>query len=1051
MNNRLFLLLSLLFLLASCGGQQGKVSLKVTNSFNVSNSVFNGGLYIHGQKLETGEVFSFALNSQNSVSLELGFGTWNIRAVGWHRDPQTATATSPIGPMEGDVFCGQSQINFNSDSSISISTTKEKCFNDAFASSEFWQSTVNGSVVRSFKTTPVHPCGALYDLNDSTQLRTAPLVPNFCEDYPTSFQMKPRGMKFELSSISPEALSETKFASACIPLTANAAKVEGFYHANKIPTKIPLSLVFYQSSSCDERTIMGDFRFRQGLDHSLSRTDIGFDAILSKDPASPLLAVSFPLSRRGTSSLVKEMPEFKCVPTSNVRGQLSPEKCFQFPPLPVDGAVPAQFVLQNGYNSIQLPSDIVCDNTSTISSATQGIFTKQKCEITEKGTVLEVLVNSAREGFESFTLTHNGKPVTIKVFIKNEIHHFNQLRRILGVKDSNSHLKNSFGNEEDERYGILENLSEFFSPAMVGGLFWDRPCSANSLYYPTTRHVSLWDEGSAARKDYQVTLLGLDRSRRRISIAQVNAPSSEVDEMILNFECTTASQPMKIGQLEERRNEFGDNGAREQKRLVIWNTTEDTVNSAFEEYRIESQTDKTSAVVFQSSSFTRARKFGLENAKIETLNYFFDKRSGTPRENVNYNEYYLIGTNFTSRSHPGIQVSEGHPGLIFSDNINLGEKIKIRSGTTQLTHPITTKITDPIKTGPEGSYLKADIVRDQVLVRYRLKGMSTDQYEIIPVDNLQAATFDLSEDGSKAILAIVKDVSDVNDNYSTRTIEIKSCSNPRIKCSWVTRIPTVQFGPMTMIKSIKSAVLNSGEVVTAIIEGKKGESISDRLLFLTQPATNSKPLVTLQNSTNTFTSTQDTVDATPVQVSYHFTNPTSNFVVHDSFENTQEVSLAKHNELIWLAFKGKDGISLLRPSGSSYIREDLVKTNDILKIDLTSFNNQLILSYLVLTGPQMIEKSYPLDVKGSVTKLGNPFQRLTNEKWPEGISEKLWSTTTLQYTNENTPNISTSYLNGPYVDKPYIRPLVPNFDINYMSLNPERMRVNVFGINPQTK
>lgn len=713
-----------LLLLTACGGQKGSAKLKVTSGFSTHNGNYNGGLFIHGQKVGSTEEFSFALNSETTASLELSFGSWNIRAVGW-----SSTTSENTGPMKGDVYCGSKSFDFKSDGSISIYLTKEQCHNDLFASSEFWDSGTGGI---SLKTTRIHPCGALYDLNDPTKLRTS-LHPSYCSEYPEAFQMKPRGMKIILNSSG--NLNSGVLSSTCVPLTKNTQSVEGFYHQRKLPSRIPITLKFYQSLNCDEQTLMRDNYFRQGLDHTLARREQEFDAILFKGDSTypePMLAVAFPLSGRGTTSLIKEMPEFKCNPQTGANSYaVTPQICFQFPNLPYDSSNnQVKFVLQPGYNSIQLPAATICDANTTITS-TDGKITKIKCEESEKGTLLHLNLEPMTDGsFETFSLINvqnattyattntttypttyattdaTTYPTTYNVFIKNEIYHYDQLRRILGLRNPNSELMNSFRNEED-RLGILGKVSELFSPAMIGGLFWDLPCSENNLYYPTNRWVNLWDEGK--RKEYQITLLPLNASglMRRITVRQINIPLNEMDGMNLDFQCTTATQPFKIGRIEERRNEFRNGGIREEKSLIIWNTKDDAFTSAFEEYRIESQTDASSTMLYQRSSFTRAKKFGQDSSKIEILNYNYNKHSGTSQENVHFNEYDVVGNRFTSRAHPPIHVQNGNAGDIFTDNINLIEKNQIRSGmeTAQISKKLWSMTTLQPTAGEAGVYL----------------------------------------------------------------------------------------------------------------------------------------------------------------------------------------------------------------------------------------------------------------------------------------------------------------------------------------------------------
>lgn len=381
---------------------------------------------------------------------------------------------------------------------------------------------------------------------------------------------------------------------------------------------------------------------------------------------------------------MKEIPEFKCSSTNNPVNpsyvgdssvaRISPkEACFQFPTLDTK----LHYVLQPGHNSIQFPSETDCNNISLSAE-----MTKVKCETINDAKVLELNVTEevANSGTSpTISVKQNGNQVTYEVLIKNNIHHFNRLGRILGVKNQNSILKKSFGNNGDEWGGILDHVGDFFSPAIVGGIFWDFSCVNGPDYLPA-RTVTVWDEEkNGGNKTYQLSLSrpGKSKNLRRISITRLTPPLKTSDNMTLDFEC--GNDNLKTGSLKEEILEvLNDGSEREEKRLLKWSTG-NIDNSWFEEYRFHVHI-KNLEKLSQSSSFTRSKKFGPNQLKVESLEYFYHKPSADTstgqgasdqlsHEQLHYDEYDIQGTTFTSRSHSRIPKVGEAPGSIFNEDL----------------------------------------------------------------------------------------------------------------------------------------------------------------------------------------------------------------------------------------------------------------------------------------------------------------------------------------------------------------------------------------------
>lgn len=816
-----FLMMPILcFLLISCGGSKSSMKVEVTRSFSSTNSSFDGGLYLHGKNLATQEEFSIALGNQSSTSIVLNFGKWDIRVVGWDNSPLV---------MEGDVLCAHEVIDFKSEEQkASLQVTKDKCNDPALGSS-----------------TPVgiYFCGALYDPEAPQNLRSPNnLTTNFCAPpYPKVFhQTDIQGIIYTLHSKLPGGSLSDGLNSGCISNFSN--------HLKKLPTKIPLTMKVFSDSSCSGTSEIGKYYFPTGLDVTqLSRSELTFDAIFQ----TGMLVLAPPISKRGTTPFLTEMPFIKCGTAT------SSDSCLTLPSMPSG----LHYVISDSDNTLFIPGindNGVCTNntlngwssgTGTTSGTSNGLELKG-CEYKDGGLIIKVRsIGLAQNSSVNFSFGTNSAGVTLYQYsarVSNDINIFRYLSHILGYKEidspplANSLLHND-GKVDDrsQDLGIFGEISDLFSPSMVGGLFWDQTCSQQPLSNPITRTVSFKDKGSLQNYSLTLTnppavntpryiatsiprqLTGTQAFHRRLIIRNFKGLMGYQTETVFDFACDGKdlidfSTNLRIGRLEDYQEEVTAFSINTKQTLFFWNTSL-LSNTRFERYEFETDKILTGTNNWRiqrlSTSFIRGEKINhtqntpFNNTQLNSLNYRYNYQDNGSEE-LESNQFDLMGTNLTYSFYPFFR-AKGQtdqpllPGEIFSDQLFPHEKnaVLFRQKSTET----------PIRYLPDGKFLHAYMTGDLLKID-RFNGTSYSTFNLHDYANSSPKLIasDLSPDGSKAIVVTSEDAS------SSLKVSLLYNGSPL-----TFEYPTVS----SISKKLKVVVHNNGDYLIAM------QGLDDKLYF----------------------------------------------------------------------------------------------------------------------------------------------------------------------------------------------------------------------------
>ncbi len=781
---------------------------------------------MHGKNLATQEEFSIALGNQSSTSIVLNFGNWDIRVVGWDTSPQV---------MEGDVLCAHEVIDFKSEEQkASFQVTNAKC---------------NDPALGSFNPVGIYFCGALYDPNDPQNLRSPGfLTAAFCDSYPKAFrQTDIKGITYTLHSKLPGGSLSDGLNSGCLSSFNN--------HVKKLPTKVPLTMKVFSDSSCSGTSEIGKYYFPTGLDVTqLSRSELTFDAIFSQ--SSNRLALAPPISKRGTTPFLTEMPFIKCGTAA------SPDYCLTLPSMPSG----SHYVISDSDNTLFIPGPInngVCTN-NTLTGWSSSLELKG-CEYKDGGLVIKVRSIGLTQNSDvifSFGEGPGGEVLyEYSARVSNDINILRYLSHVLGFNEipspplANS-LLHSDGKVDDrsQDLGIFGQISDLFSPSKVGGLFWDQTCSQQPLSNPITRTVSFKDKGSLQNYSLTLTnppavntpryiatlnprqLTGTQAFHRRLIIRNFKGLMGYQTETVFDFACDGKdlidfSTNLRIGRLEDYQEEVTASSINTKQTLFFWNTSL-LSNTRFERYEFETDKILTGTnnwrIQRRSSSFIRGEKINhtsntpFNNTQLNSLNYRYNYQENDPQvttddsssEELESNQFDLMGTNLTYSFYPFFR-AKGQtgqplpPGEIFSDQLFPHEKnaVLVRQKSTET----------PIRSLPDGKFLHAYMTGNLLKIdRFDGTSYSTSNLHTYAADtNPKLIASDLSPNGSKAIVVTNKDASSLKVflyNGSDLTIE-----NPD---------PTVNSSP----KKLKVVVDNNGVHLIAI------QGLDDKLYFRVGPS-----------------------------------------------------------------------------------------------------------------------------------------------------------------------------------------------------------------------
>jgi hypothetical protein len=932
-----------------------------------------------------------ALSTESRSSVNLNFGLWEIRVVGWDNSPS-------VSAFEGDVLCGFEKVDFSKeDQTVQIKVANSKCTDSAFAGPSY----VSTATQVTFTPVPIYTCGALF-ASDGKTLRTPDsLTEAFCQDYPDYMEKSAKALTFTLHNKLPSGSPVPGLTSECL-LTSETAEGKPVLHMKRIPTKIPLQITLFEDETCTRPS--GEYFFSKGLEKH-DRTQ-GFDAILSP---RPMLALATPISKRGTTPFNTETPVFGC--GSNVT-----DYCLKLPQLP-DGI---EFVIQSGgSSSIEFERDLDCNTFSSATISGQAILTKNHCYNQNGRTFLKLDHNGSLDD-TSFTLEnvqYDVKPV-------HHLWHYKNLRQILGVNKQSGDITASMGENngegQDEFHGSMGEIAQRFSPALIGGLFWDQTCSNSPLSQPVKRTVTIHEDGK--KKTFMVILTNppsqmtpryilnqnprnlTDGSgfHRRIILREFKDIYGYVTQNVMDIACdgvdaldlSASTANLRRGRAEDRWEEFDGNVKKTEKTLTLWNTTY-IHNSRFETYRTEKKEDIVNNLLHrESSSYTRAEKFpssanSERDMKIVNLSYNFERSdSGTPDlpnddktfERLHHTQYDIQGTQITVHQSPELKLENFEPGKIFSDEILAGEKDKIRYERNNQAQVL--------KVHPNGSFFH--VYRDGNQLQF--EHFDGNAYFIHSYQgSAEWIDGDISPDGTRAVIV----------SSSISELKVHTFNGQQWNTSPVLPTSTTTIG---YAQKITATILNDGNFVVA--------GIFNQQLFIGNGSINNpSPSLSL-------VSTQDSIGVLFEDVILSRSKANG-----DTFK-------------IWLMAKGKDATT----KGLFFCQ--LPDYCELSKVwNLTGVNESLEdLTFSVDDTSTNIVISWR---QGN----GNSYQYVSalNFDLPT-ISDVIQGPSLYRPTpfNIDMANIITPYQELTSIPVPYVAPAAPGFQMNFRSLRPSHMSETVF-------
>lgn len=303
--NSILVLLSLL-LLASCG-QGGKTSatLKVSSSFALSNSGFDGGFVLYGKN--GNQSFSRAVpysagSAGNVVDIVLPNGKWTFYATAWD--------DLGNGPMTGNIFCGEISTDLlGADKKVNLSVSQAACDSPSFVNTAMRETTGPNKV----KKLGLISCNGFYEWSAGgvpTPIITTTAY-SFCSsnDVPLDFRNKASYFKVKVMSKSiSNGVLAGELSSGCLPFNNTPANGVSSVRLTdlRIPSSnTPVHIGLYRDSNCTDSVS------QQPMLEGLS-FNYGDDKFFLNNVVHGGLVIASNEARKGYSHFIDILPSFKC-------------------------------------------------------------------------------------------------------------------------------------------------------------------------------------------------------------------------------------------------------------------------------------------------------------------------------------------------------------------------------------------------------------------------------------------------------------------------------------------------------------------------------------------------------------------------------------------------------------------------------------------------------------------------------------------------------------------------------------------------------------------
>jgi len=695
-------LLLMNFISCSKEGPTGTASIQITKGFLVGNSSFDGGFFIHGLNLQTNTEFSFALDSGSQANIDIPYGQWYLRIVGWDDSSDTQ-------PFLGNTLCGDIVFNFtNENRALSVGVTEAAC--RASVGNTFAGPLYVNAAQPNFRSLDIYTCGALWDstfynattanyashaYNTNVVIPAASFTPSFCQGnkYPNPFLKMAGSLKITFNNLLPGSRPFGGVSSECIIATAGVSST-----GRNIPTKIPMSITLYEDSTCSENSILNSYYFNNGIEA------VGaYDSILKVSGSIHQLALSSSPSQYGRTPFFTEIPYFQC------NGEVP---CLTISDPPLD------YFLDRGNSQV---IRIANQNCSGPFSSTSLVL--EECRVQGNDAFLKIHAPIAIVVPGPETFTFSGTP-PFTVHIQNYLNQmYSTLSKVIGynIIPATRNALNSLGKDtnsgkdfkpETRRYGLLTNVQNILSNWSGGGIFSDQPCTNPMTIPTTTRYLTIYTPEGSVLYEYILkpspsltvpkTMFDHDNTFPPSTLSSVydarlikrrfDATFGFRTEAIVDFECdnniTLATAPSRRGRSEELREIISGSAITTEQRLMYWNLEVDNFNlsgARFEvfEHTKEENTAQTPTLIKQTTSIYRANRIdSTDSMRVSALEFYsqliaggstYEERlkrfeidnSAGPTGNLTYKQISDI-------TRSGVVLS----GTIFNDSLYQEEKEK---------------------------------------------------------------------------------------------------------------------------------------------------------------------------------------------------------------------------------------------------------------------------------------------------------------------------------------------------------------------------------------
>ena len=656
----LLILLTLLSL-TSCG-QSGKTSatLKVSSSFALSNTGFDGGFVLYGKS--GSQSFSKAVpysasSTGNAVDIVLPNGKWTFYATAWKNQVS--------GPMTGDILCGETSADLvGLDTRVNLNVSQAACDSDSFVN----ETMKDISGPNKVKKLALISCNGLYEWSTGGPSRivgnTTPY--NFCSSSDVPLDFRNRARYFQIKAMNKSISHQVTaggMTSPCLPFTDSAANGVSSVRETqfRIPSSnTPIQIDLFMDSGCTEdlslQPMLEGLSFNYNTDkfflHNAASTHGGF-VIPSNE------------SRKGYSHFISVLPNFKCSSNLCVAQHLTAPYEFYVPR--TLGSSPVRLNLD--YDPLTTSANynvtIPAGKDWTFSGGSQAmacgkndetfycdLILDSDCSDPESLNCFSSHVSSPT--FEVNFRKSGGTTLLKRVYVFKDRSDFAALKmayRFTGILSNGPVISDDDHLDEEDHplngnYGPLDLPRMLLSPAIAGNVsFPGQTCASAS----GTRQLELREDGTT--RTYELTVennrdlgTGLNTFEKfffclssafntgtcsapdapyekRFTVRRLLGPGNWEKFFSMEFSCDPAK---RSGRLHEENSEYhsGTNIIQRRERTVLaWFTPLGLDTERLEIYKGSRDFDTSGTETHYSSMFSRLYKTSSSNFEVNGMVY----------------------------------------------------------------------------------------------------------------------------------------------------------------------------------------------------------------------------------------------------------------------------------------------------------------------------------------------------------------------------------------------------------------------------------------------